>query len=57
LAQEVELILIEASLQAQQQPIVTLARRIDGLLVDQYGIDDAAHLDELLPIATVAGEA
>lgn len=31
--------------------------RIDGLLIDQNGIDHAAHLDELLPIPAVAGEA
>src|SRR5258707_4836925 len=26
------------------------------LLIDQHGIDDAAHLDELLPVTAVAGE-
>uniref|UniRef100_UPI001AEBC3DE hypothetical protein n=1 Tax=Bradyrhizobium japonicum TaxID=375 RepID=UPI001AEBC3DE len=31
--------------------------RIDGLLIDQNGIDHAAHLDELLPIPAVASEA
>ena len=30
---------------------------IDGLLIDQNGIDHAAHLDELLPIPAVASEA
>lgn len=33
-----------------------MARRIDRLLVDQHGVDDAAHLDELLPVAAVAGK-
>jgi len=34
-----------------------LTRRIDRLLIDQQGIDYPAHLDELLPISTVAGKA
>src|SRR5712672_1938516 len=29
----------------------------DGLLIDQNGVDHAAHLDELLPIPAVASEA
>ena len=28
-----------------------------GLLIDQNGVDHAAHLDELLPIPAVASEA
>jgi hypothetical protein len=36
--------------------VVALTRRIDRLLIDQHGIDDAAHLDELLPVTAVAGE-
>src|SRR3982075_3656307 len=55
-AQKIELILVEAALQSQQQPVVALTRRIDGLLIDQHGIDDAAHLDELLPVTAGAGE-
>ena len=57
LAQEVELVLVEAALQPEQQPIVALARRVDRLLIDQDRVDDAAHLDQLLPVAAVAGEA
>src|SRR3984893_15354771 len=56
LAQKIELILVEAALQSQQQPVVALTRRIDRLLIDQHGIDDAAHLDQLLPVTAVAGE-
>src|SRR6202166_2128834 len=55
-AQKIELILVEAALQSQQQPVVALTRRINRLLIDQHGIDDAAHLDELLPVTAVAGE-
>src|SRR6266478_4939747 len=56
-AQKIELVLVEAALQSQQQPVVALTRRIDRLLIDQHGIDDAAHLDQLLPVTAVAGEA
>src|SRR5213080_3493623 len=33
------------------------AREVSRLLIDQHGIDHAAHLDQLLPIPTVASEA
>lgn len=56
LAQKIEVLLVETALQAQQQPIITLARCIDRLLVDQHSVDDAAHLDELLPVAAIAGK-
>src|SRR5450631_1087563 len=55
-AQKIELVLVEAAVQSEQQPVVALTRRIDRLLIDQHGIDDAAHLDELLPVTAVAGE-
>src|SRR4051812_11346495 len=32
-------------------------RRVDGFLVDQRRVDHAAHLDQLPPVAAVAGEA
>ena len=57
LPQQVELVLVEAALQPEQQPVVALPRRVDGLLVDQQRVDHAAHLDELLPVAAVAREA
>src|ERR1700688_3600804 len=56
LTQKIELILVEAALQSQQQPVIALTRRVDRLLIDQHGIDDAAHLDQLLPVTAVAGE-
>ena len=56
LPQQVELVLVQRALQPQQQPVVALARRIDGLLVHQNRIDHPAHLDQLLPIPAVAGE-
>lgn len=56
LTQQIELILIETALQSQQQPIIALPRRIDRFLVDEHGVDDTAHLDELLPVAAVTGK-
>src|SRR6185312_6090679 len=57
LAQQIQLVLVEAPLEPEQQAVVALPWRIDGLLIDQNGVDHAAHLDELLPIPAVASEA
>src|SRR6202011_754711 len=50
LAQQIQLVLVEASLDPEQQAVIAVPWRIDGLLIDQNGVDHAAHLDELLPI-------
>src|ERR1700757_373785 len=57
LAQQVEFVLVETALQAEQEAIIALSRCINCLLVNQHRVDDAAHLDELLPVVTVTGEA
>ena len=57
LAQQIKFVLVETALQAEQQTIIALPRGIDCLLVDQHRVDDATHLDELLPVAAVAGKA
>src|SRR6516164_6140576 len=57
LAQQVEFVLVETALQAEQEAIIALSRGINCLLVNQHRVDDAAHLDELLPVVTVTGEA
>ena len=44
LPQQVKLILVETSFEAEQKPIVAMTRRIDRFLIDQHGIDHAAHL-------------
>jgi hypothetical protein len=54
LAQQIELVLVQAALQSQQEPVVTLPWGVDSLLVNQQRVHDTAHLDELLPIAAVA---
>src|SRR5262249_39351249 len=56
LAQQIKFIFVEAS-QPEKQPVITLPRRIDRLLINQHRIDNAAHLDQLLPVPAVAGEA
>src|SRR3984893_15354832 len=56
-ARQVEFVLVETALQAEQQAIIALPRGIDCLLVDQHRVDDAAHLDELLPVVAVTGKA
>jgi hypothetical protein len=43
----VQLVFVEPALQAQERPIIAVSRRIDRLLIDQPGVDHAAHLDQL----------
>ena len=57
LAQKIKLVLVETSLEPQQQSVVAVPGRVDRLLIDKNCIDDATHLDQLLPIPAVAGEA
>jgi len=56
LTQKIEFVFVEAALEPEQQAVVALPGRVDRFLIDQQRIDDAAHLDELLPVAAVAGE-
>jgi hypothetical protein len=57
LPKQVEFVLVEGSLQPQQQPIIAQARRIHRLLIDEQCVDNTAHLDQLLPLAAVPREA
>src|SRR4029077_5776172 len=57
LPQKIEFILVEAALEAKKEPIIAMARQVNCLLVDQHRVHHPAHLDQLLPIAAVAGEA
>ena len=57
LAEDVELVLIQAPLEAQEQPVIHPPCVVNRFLVDEQGVDDPAHFDELLPLARVAGEA
>ena len=57
LAQKVKFVLVETPLETEQQPVIALSRRVDRFLVDENRVDHAAHLDQLLPISAIAGEA
>src|SRR4029077_7544641 len=57
LAQQIQLVLVEATLEPEQQAVVAVPWRIDGLLIDQNGVAHRANLDEFLPIPAVASEA
>jgi hypothetical protein len=57
LPQKIKLVFVEAALEAEQQAVIPVPWRIDRFLIDQNGIDDASHLDQLLPVAAVAREA
>jgi hypothetical protein len=43
--QQIEFVLVEATLQSEQQPVVAVAGRVDRLLINQHRVDHAAHLD------------
>src|SRR5262245_15175650 len=45
---------IQTAFQPEQQSVITLPWRIDGLLINQQGIENAADFDQLLPLPTVA---
>ena len=57
LPQQVELVLVQAALEPGQEPVVAVPRGVDRLPVHQHRVHHAAHLDQLLPVAAVAGEA
>ena len=57
LTQKIKLILVETSLEPQQQSVIAVPRRVDRRLIDEDCVDDPAHLDQLLPIPAIAGEA
>ena len=57
LPKQIKFIFIQASLEPEQEAIIAEPGRIDCLLIDEQRIDDAAHLNQLLPITAVAREA
>ena len=57
LAEKIELVLVQAPLEPEEESVIPVPGRIHRLLIDQHRVDHAAHLDELLPIPAVAGEA
>ena len=55
-AQHAEFELADAALHAQQQPIVRPAGVVDPVQVDHPRLDQAAELEQVMPVAAVAGE-
>ncbi len=56
LAQERELELAHRALEPQQQPIVRRAGVVDAVGVDDVRADEAAELEEVMPVAPIARE-
>jgi hypothetical protein len=52
-----QLVLAEAALQPEQQPIFAVPGRLNGLLVDQYVVDLAAYFDQLVRVPVLAHKA
>ena len=48
--------LADAALHAQKQPVVRAAGVVDAILVDDAGLDQAAQLQQMVPVAAVARE-
>src|SRR3954453_12965644 len=57
LAEKIELVLVEAPLEPEEESVIAVPGRIHRLLINQHRVDHAAHLDELLPIPAVARKA
>ena len=55
-AQHAEFELADAALHAEQQPIVRPAGIVDPVQVDHPRLDQAAELEQMMPVAAVAGE-
>jgi hypothetical protein len=55
-ADHAELELADAALHAEQEAIVRPARIVDAVEVDHPGLDKAAELEQVMPIAAVARE-
>jgi hypothetical protein len=55
-SQKLQLVLVEASSQAQQQTVVAASRVVGRILVDEQRIHESTHLDQLLPFATVSSK-
>ena len=54
--QHAEFELADAALHAEQQPVVRPARVVDSIEINDLGPDQPAELQQVTPIATVAGE-
>src|SRR3954467_10113176 len=57
LAEEGQLHLAHGALHAEQKPVVRMARIVDAILIKDQRADQAAELEQRVPVAAVAGEA
>src|SRR4051812_21112162 len=56
LTEERELHLAHGALHAEQKPVVRMARIVDPILIKDQRTDQAAELEQRVPVAAVAGE-
>src|SRR5712691_8151555 len=54
--QHAELELADAALHAEKKPIIRSARVVNPIQVDHSRLDQAAELEQMVPVAAVAGE-
>src|SRR6266403_856571 len=54
--QHAELELADAALHAEKQPSIRSARVVNPIQVDHSRLDQAAELEQMVPVAAVAGE-
>src|SRR4030088_2553210 len=47
----------DCSLQAEQKPVVGILRVVNALLIGQDCSEDATHLQKIVPIPVIAGDA
>jgi len=55
-AQDAQLELADATLHAQEQPVVGATRIIDTVEIDHAGLDEPAKFQKVMPVAAVPGE-
>src|SRR5262245_4580517 len=55
-ADDTQLELGDAALHAEQEPVVRTARIVHAVEVDDAGLDQAAQLEQMMPVAAIAGE-
>ena len=56
-AQDTKFEFADAALHSQKQSVIRPTRIVDAIEVDDAGVDDAAQLEQMMPVPAVAGEA
>src|SRR6476469_9364214 len=55
-AQDTKFEFADAALHAQKQTVIRTTRIVHAIEVDNAGVDEAAQLEQMMPVPTVAGE-